>query len=183
MVLLAGLFLAIYATSTVGAPTGASSSSPSTPGGVLYAVFLGPRNVPGGIVPFAVFLLFPSGQFVPRWSRWLLVATLVWAVAISAATQLFGGLLLLGYPVFIGAVIGCMVYRYRRASTPVQRLQTKWVIASLIVSLLANQLFWIPTGFTSLGQTIYPPLADLVYRVVLLLVPITFFTAIQRYRL
>ncbi|MGZ3673658.1 MAG: hypothetical protein ACXVCO_05065 [Ktedonobacterales bacterium] len=186
MALLVGLFLIIYTTSNIGPPINplnGSTSSPSTFGALLYAILLGTQNAPGVAIPFAVFLLFPSGRFVPRWSRWLFVVSLVWAVAISAAPLFLDGILFLGYPVFIGAVIICMVYRYRRASTPVQRLQTKWVVAGLIVSLLANQAFWSLTSFTSLGQTIYPPLAYVGYQLVLLVVPVTFFIAIQRYRL
>jgi hypothetical protein len=76
-----------------------------------------------------------------------------------------------------------MISRYRRGSTPVQRQQTKWVIAGLVVSLVANQAFWFPSQFTSLGETVYPPLCYLAYQLVLLLVPVTFFIAIQRYRL
>ncbi len=90
---------------------------------------------------------------------------------------------MIGYPLFIVAIIVCMVYRYRRGSTPVQRQQTKWVIAGLVVSLVANQAFWFPTQFTALGATIYPLLCYLAYQLVLLLVPVTFFIAIQRYRL
>ncbi|HEX8035427.1 MAG TPA: hypothetical protein VF510_16340, partial [Ktedonobacterales bacterium] len=183
MALLVGLFLIIYTTSNIGPPANGPTSSPSGFGALLYAILLGAQNAPGVAIRFAVFLLFPSGRFVPRWSRWLFVVSLVWAVAISATPQLFGGILFFGYPVFIGAVIVCMIYRYRHASTPVQRLQTKWVVAGLIVSLLANQAFWSLTNFTSLGQTIYPPLAYVGYQLVLLVVPVTFFIAIQRYRL
>jgi hypothetical protein len=91
--------------------------------------------------------------------------------------------LFLGYPLFIGAIIVCIVYRYRRVSTPVQRQQTKWVIVGLVVSLLANQAFWGLALLTSLGQTLYPPFSYLAYQLVLLLVPVTFFVAIQRHRL
>lgn len=183
MALLVGLFLIIYTTSNIGPPSNGPTSSPSGFGGLLYAILLGAQNAPGVAIPFAVFLLFPSGRFVPRWSRWLFVVSLMWAIAISATPQLFGSLLFFGYPVFIGAVIVCMIYRYRRVSTPVQRLQTKWVVAGLIVSLLANQAFWGLTIFTSLGQTIYPPLVYVGYQLVLMVVPVTFFIAIQRYRL
>jgi hypothetical protein len=57
------------------------------------------------------------------------------------------------------------------------------VVAGLVITLIANQLFWIPTGFTPLGQTLYAPVAYLVYQLLLAFSPITFFIAIQRYRL
>ena len=49
------------------------------------------------------------------------------------------------------------MYRYRRVSTAIQRQQTKWAIAGLVAVLIANQLFWLPSGFTPLGQTLYMP--------------------------
>ena len=183
MVLLVSVFLVFYTTSNIGLPTNGSSTNPSTLSDMAFAVLVGQQNVPALVIPFAVFLLFPSGRFVPRWSRPLFVAAIIWAIALAATPTLFGGLLFLGYPLFIGAIIVCIVYRYRRVSTPVERQQTKWVIVGLVVSLLANQAFWSLALFTSLGQTLYPPFSYLAYQLVLLLVPITFFVAIQRHRL
>jgi hypothetical protein len=183
MVLLVSVFLVFYTTSNVGLPTNGSSTNPSTLSDVAFAVLIGQQNVPALVIPFAVFLLFPSGRFVPRWSRPLFVATIIWAIGLAVTRTLFGGLLFLGYPLFIGAIIVCIVYRYRRVSTPVQRQQTKWVIVGLVVSLLANQAFWGLALLTSLGQTLYPPFSYLAYQLVLLLVPVTFFVAIQRHRL
>jgi hypothetical protein len=74
------------------------------------------------------FLVFPSGKFVPRWSRWCgLAATFgVAAVTVPAiarvqpapdAAQTIGtGLILFG--------AGAQVYRYRRVSTLTERQQT-----------------------------------------------------------
>jgi hypothetical protein len=183
MALLVSVFLVIYATSNVGLPNGGLSANPSSVSAVAFAVLASQQNVPAAVIPFAVFLLFPSGRFLPRWSRALFVAATLWAVAIAVVPEVLGGFLFLGYPLVIGAIIVCMISRYRRVSTPVERQQTKWVVAGLVVSLLANQAFWFPSHFTSLGQTLYPPLCYLAYQLVLLLVPVTFFIAIQRYRL
>lgn len=77
------------------------------------------------------FLVFPSGRFVPRWSRWCMraaaagiaaasVPSIVRVQPFSSAVQAIGlGLLLLG--------AGSQVYRYRRVSVPAERQQTKWV--------------------------------------------------------
>jgi hypothetical protein len=77
------------------------------------------------------FLVFPSGRFVPRWSRWCLLAagagivvasvpSIVRIQPVSSAVQAIGlGLLVLG--------AGAQVYRYRRVSAPAERQQTKWV--------------------------------------------------------
>ncbi len=129
---------------------------------------------------YAVFMLFPSGRFVPRWSWALLLACVVWIAAITAEPTLV--VLFVGYPLFLGAAVACQVYRYRRISTPVQCLQTRWAVFGLITALLANQVFWIGSG-TPLGKTIFPPLAYLALYGSVLLIPVTFFIAVQRHRL
>ncbi|MGE5333385.1 MAG: hypothetical protein ACM3N4_01675 [Nitrososphaerota archaeon] len=183
MALLVSVFVVVYTTSNIGLPTNAPSVNPDSLSGVALAMLVSQQNVPAVIIPFAVFLLFPSGRFVPRWSRLLFGAAVAWAVGIAIVPQSLGGVLFLGYPLFIGVIIACMIYRYRCASTSVQRQQTKWVIAGLVVSLVVNQAFWIPSQFTPLGQTLYPPLSFLVYQLVLLAVPVVFLIAILRYRL
>lgn len=183
MALLVSVFLVIYTASNVGIPTNAPTTNTDSISGMLYAVLVSQQNVPSLVVPFAVFLLFPTGRFVPRWSRPLFIASIAWGFALAVLPNLFGGLLVLGYPLFLGSIIVCMVYRYRRGSTPVQRQQTKWVIVGLVASLIANQAFWFLSQFTPLGATIFPPFFYIVYQFVLLFVPVTFFIAIQRYRL
>ncbi len=182
MVLLVSLFLVVYITTNVGFPSAnnAPTSSPDTLLNLAGAVL---QNLSAVAIVFGVFLLFPNGQFVPRWSLALYIVTLAWAVAIGAEPTLFAGALFLGYPIFISATIVCILYRYRRASTPMQQMQTKWVVTGIVGTLVANQAFWLPTGFTPLGQTLYPPVAFLAYQLALLLLPVTFFIAIQRYRL
>jgi hypothetical protein len=86
-----------------------------------------------GLVTFGwFFLVFPSGRFVPRWSRWCLMAAAAAALVIvtpsivrvqpvSDSVQMIGvGLLLLA--------VGAQVYRYRQVSTLAERQQTKWVV-------------------------------------------------------
>jgi hypothetical protein len=97
----------------------------------LSVIFTAAAQVMGGWF----FLVFPSGKFVPRWSRWCVLAAavgvLVVAVSdiarvqpISNAVQPVGaGLLLLG--------AGAQVYRYRQVSTLTERQQTKWVVFGL----------------------------------------------------
>ena len=130
---------------------------------------------------YAVFMLFPSGRFVPTWSWALLIGCIVWMAAITAAPTV--GVLFLGYPVFLGAAVACQIYRFRKVSKPVQRQQTRWAVFGLVVALLANQAFWQTAGLTPLSRTIYPPLAYLALYGSVLLIPSAFFIAIQRYRL
>jgi hypothetical protein len=133
-------------------------------------------------VYYGFFLLFPTGRFVPRWT-WVLIP--LWVIAILILDT--GGdsveWLVVSYPLFYGAAIFFQIHRYRRVSTAIARQQTKWVAFGLVTTLVANQVFWLPSGLTPLGATLYEPLSYLVYILTKLLVPITFFIAIQRFRL
>ena len=180
MALLVSLFLVNYVISNIGITLNQPSSSPHSFAEMALAVA---QSLPAFFITFAVLLLFPNGRFAPRWSWMLLLAITLWSIVITAQPDLFGGALFLGSPIVVGSTISCIVYRYRRASTSAQRQQTKWVVVGLIITLVANQLFWIPTGFTPLGKTIYPAVVLLIYQLALLLVPVTFFVAVQRYRL
>jgi len=85
------------------------------------------------------FLIFPSGSFVPRWSRWCVLAAAAGVLVVTipaiarvqptpgAAQPISLGLLLLG--------AGAQVYRYRRVSTLAQRQQTKWVVFGLAAAM------------------------------------------------
>lgn len=161
---------------------GPSESFTSAPSGPLFSVVntIALATVTFAII-YAVFMLFPSGRFAPSWSWALLAACIVWFAAISAAPTLT--VLFLGYPLFLGAAVACQIYRFRAVSTPVQRQQTRWAVFGLVTALLANQAFWFTSGFTPLGKTIYPPIAYLVVYGSVLFIPVTFFIAIQRYRL
>jgi hypothetical protein len=89
-----------------------------------------------------VFLLFPTGQFVPRWTRWTLVVFLVvqvpytffphapFTLEINADTL---GYLVLTAEVALLAIV--QLYRYLRVSSPLQRQQTKWVVFGLAVPM------------------------------------------------
>ena len=48
--------------------------------------------------------------------------------------------------------------------------------------MFASMAFWLPP-FTPLGATIYTPFSHIVYTLCLIVMPLTFFIAIQRYRL
>jgi hypothetical protein len=91
-----------------------------------------------GQVAFGVFFyVFPSGRFVPRWTRWLALAVAL----LYVPTIFFRGssLDILGGPVFVGflvSLVAAQVYRYQWLSSPPQRQQTKWVVLGLAVALV-----------------------------------------------
>ena len=146
----------------------------------------------GGI---ATSFLFPDGQFVPRWTRWpagLLAAWYVAAVLFPTAPfnpeqiplqVIFMLLLTCG-----GAAIFSQVHRYRHVSTPAQRQQTKWILFGTSLAIpcfvIAEMLFFIPAlsqpGWPALTyQLILRP----VFRLLILVAPLSILISILRYRL
>jgi hypothetical protein len=104
-----------------------------------HPVFRFPVNLLNyiGQVSFGIFFyLFPDGRFVPRWTRWLGVASALLFVPDvffedSSLTALTDPLFFF----FIGSLVFAQVYRYRRVSSPAQRQQTKWVVFGFSVAL------------------------------------------------
>ncbi|NJN84938.1 MAG: hypothetical protein HC802_23385, partial [Caldilineaceae bacterium] len=92
------------------------------------------------IVPFImIFFLFPTGRFVPRWTRFVALALLVIsladpllrAVGRAAPSGQFSMIYL--FAVLGGLFVGlfAQIYRYRKVSTPTEQQQTKWVVFGL----------------------------------------------------
>ena len=107
----------------------------------LSVIVTGAAQVTGGWL----FLIFPSGSFVPRWSRWCALAATAGVAAVTvsaiarvqpapgAAQPISLGLLLLG--------AGAQVYRYRRVSSLTERQQTKWVVSGLAAAMACIIVF------------------------------------------
>jgi hypothetical protein len=134
------------------------------------------------------FFLFPSGRFVPRWTRWVAPCVILyWISSIFFASYqsfwsniVFGALLL--------CVVGAQIYRYRRVSTPRERQQTKWVvfgfsigIFGFLLVLILVQIFLSPVHRqSSVGTTL---VSGTFFYGFLLLIPISIAIAILRSRL
>jgi hypothetical protein len=88
----------------------------------------------GEVSAFILGYIFPSGHFVPRWTRWLAVALIpYWLVNVllPSSPPWSKPLVILNVGLFlgwIGSVVVAQTYRYRYVSGPVQRQQTKWVV-------------------------------------------------------
>jgi hypothetical protein len=142
-----------------------------------------------------VFLLFPTGQFVPSFTRWIAVVTLAVLVLSFLPNTPFTqnpSAIFFGYLVSLGIVATLalvQLYRYRRNSSPLQRQQTKWVVFGLAVPCAI-----IVGGY---GLAIIPALGDpsapagasyqLAFAAIqgctLLLIPLSFGFAMLRARL
>jgi hypothetical protein len=136
------------------------------------------------------FYLFPSGRFVPRWTRWL---ALCWVL--FSGTWLFTpfGPPTWPLPIFNvtvlvlwGSFLVAQLYRYARVSDATQRQQTKWVVFGVAVAVSGG----LATIFT-LGAAIdLPPkqvgprmLSLLLMDAFALLIPISIGIAVLRARL
>ncbi len=151
-----------------------------------FVIFLGALS----IVVF--FYLFPTGRFVPRWTRWLSVAAILyWGLKYfwppfpfnPYMNLVFSGI---GFLVFVGFMVVAQVYRYLRVSNAVQRQQTKLVVFGMSIGIggfIVLSLFFA-IFFPSASQS---PLAAILLNTIthllLLLIPISVAFAIHRSRL
>ena len=148
-------------------------------------------------VPTVVLMcIFPTGRFVPTWTRWLVVVsgtiTIMillrpdenWAAFSSPYTRIVGGVL--GAILVLG--IYAQVYRYRHASLLLEREQTKWVLVGLIiwmVYLAVSSVPWFIQQNRPTDQLVpwWVPFASVSWWLSLIIVPLSLSVAVLRYRL
>ena len=132
---------------------------------------------------FAAFLLFcflfPSGRFVPRWTRWVVLIYLLWLAGMISAVLGWVNWLIsdIGWNLYFIAtavalllfIVFAQVYRYRQVSDAVERQQSKWAMAGTPLAACG----WFPALF------LWGPDS----RVILLLIPLSLGIAILHYRL
>jgi hypothetical protein len=129
----------------------------------------------GGVSFSGVFYLFPSGRFVPSWSRWLLLGWVFYeGVERFSLSTVFARLPFLTTLLFIAllvSILAVQIYRYRRVSTPIECQQTKWVVFGITLAVLAligtTVLFALFPSFFQAGS-----LGFLLLYPVLLLAPL-----------
>jgi hypothetical protein len=138
-----------------------------------------------------VFLLFPSGQFVPPWMRWILVVFLAGLVptAFVAPSMPNTPVDQLTYFMSLGELATLAIvqlYRYRRVSSPLQRQQTKWVvfgIAVLVTGAVSGSVLELLFPVLTSPDSLYPLAINLVFTFLPLFIPFSFGFAMLRYRL
>jgi hypothetical protein len=144
-----------------------------------------------------VFLLFPSGQFVPRWTRWTLVVSLAVQVPVIFFPNAPFTLTILGdslgYFMLLGEtmiLVGVQLYRYRRVSSPMERQQTKWVVFGMalpitvyIGGVVLYLIFPALADYNSLYGAPYQLALNAISTCLILLIPLSFGFAILRSRL
>ena len=154
------------------------------------SVWFQPLSTIPWVTWFLSFYLFPDGHFSPRWARWFAYLMLA-GFGINAFVNRgntppawLAGILL---PCILAGLFS-QVYRYRYASGPIERQQTKWVALAIVVLV----------GFLTLGllsiyfpawTDIHSPFAigafayNLLSYPLSLAVPLTIGVAMLRYRL
>jgi len=136
------------------------------------------------------FYLFPSGRFVPRWTRWLAHC---WFIFVGLWTFTpFGPP---SWPPFLfnvsilllwGSFPIAQLYRYARVSDATQRQQTKWVVFGIAVAVAG-----VLTTIFTLGAAVdLPPeevgpkmLSMLLMDAFMLFIPLSIGVAVLRARL
>ncbi len=146
----------------------------------------------------ALLLLFPSGAFVPTWTRWVFALTIPWnvllifvpvynSVAISQQPGLFVAYTTL-WICFMGVGIYAQIYRYRRVAGLAERQQTRWVLYGFaiwfgIILLTAGPYFYLEGLPPDAPSPWWVPASELVWFLSLNILPICLTVAITRYRL
>jgi hypothetical protein len=145
----------------------------------------------GYIAWMLFFYLFPSGRFVPRWTRWL---ALLWGVAFfglwnftpfgppSWPPLLFAAAVLAVW----GSFLVAQLYRYARVSDATERQQTKWVVFGVAVAVIGT----LTTIFTVGAAVDLPPeevgakmMSVLLMDAFMLFIPLSIGIAVLRARL
>jgi len=140
-----------------------------------------------GISLSLFFYLFPSGRFVPSWTRWFMIG---WVIHEGITDflpfptfSLFSNVLFFA---LLASLIAVQVYRYRRVSTSIEHQQTRWVVFGCIVAIVGFLGVIIPgTFFPSFFQPGTPAyfIGATAIPFFLLCIPLSIGIAILRFHL
>jgi hypothetical protein len=145
----------------------------------------------GYITWMLFFYQFPSGHFVPRWTRWL---ALIWGVGFfglwnftpfgppSWPPLLFNAAVLMVW----GSFLVAQMYRYARVSDRTQRQQTKWVVFGVAVAMTGalTTIFTLGAAVDLSPQEVRPRMMSMLLMDAFgLLIPVSIGFAVLRSRL
>jgi hypothetical protein len=145
----------------------------------------------GYITWMLFFYLFPSGRFVPRWTRWLALIYGVFFFGLWTFTPfgpeswpppLFGAALLAVW----GSFPMAQIYRYARVSDRTERQQTKWVVFGVAVAVAGTMatVFTIGAAVDLPPQDVGPRMLSLLLMdASALMIPLSLGVAVLRSRL
>ncbi len=148
-------------------------------------------------VACSLLLVFPNGRFTPRWTRWLMVLSLLLTAALlltlntdewvrMTTTRARVGYVLFGVLTLLA--MGVQFYRYRRVYSPIERQQTKWVLIGIVATILLSGAFAVPY-YSLLNlqpgalRPWWEPIGSAGWWFAMMLIPLSLTIAILRYRL
>src|SRR5439155_9372176 len=141
---------------------------------------------------------FPTGRFTPRWTRFVylgvIASALVWVLAPASPFNLSRTYQL---PLLSFIIVECwwisgivaQVWRFIRIATPVERLQTKWILfgfavgTSLYIALLVDRVIVPIVSEPHFPSIVYDLFLVPLFLPILLVAPLTFTISIFRYLL
>ncbi len=144
----------------------------------------------GILTMITVFFLFPTGHFVPRWTKWVSILLVIPAIIdfiniLTVNNYLLDFILWIPFMV-IGAI--AQIHRYKRVSSPVERQQTKRVVLGAvacfaIIAILDLASIMLPSRLTYAQYVFFTLLVKAGSTLPVLILELSFVLAIYRYRL
>jgi hypothetical protein len=124
-----------------------------------------------GLASLLVYI-FPNGQFVPKWIRWVLIGVGVWAILYAIAlinpTFLPGSWIDLVWMIIIAIGLGLQSYRYQHTPSEKERQQIHRMGLVLLAGVAVYVMLWLvelflPSGFLmGAGGVWFTLIADLL---------------------
>ena len=144
----------------------------------------------GIVTMIIVFFLFPTGHFVPRWTKWFSILLVIPAIIdfiniLTVNNYLLDFILWIPFMV-VGAI--AQIHRYKRVSSPVERQQTKRVVLGAvacfgIIAILDLASILLPSHLTNAQFIFFTLLVKAGSTLPILILELSFVLAIYRYRL
>jgi hypothetical protein len=162
----------------------------------VFSVPVGILRILGDVLAMLFFYLFPSGRFVPHWTRWLAVVWLVQRIfnlftdSLPEPTLWMQLLVALVFLSLLVSFVFAQIYRYRRVSGLVERRQTKWIVFGVAAALVGIGVMLAPYFFiepTASSETTTISVLGLIQNTggdaFMLLIPLSIGIAVLRSRL
>jgi hypothetical protein len=137
-----------------------------------------------------VFLIFPTGHFSPRWTKWASLLLIFPAVVDFINLQTYRNTVVdfFLWAGFFVLVVFAQLYRFRRVSTASERQQTKRVmlgaVACFSIIILLDLALMVLTPRVTYAQYVFLTLfTKAATNVPILILEVSFVLAIYRYRL
>lgn len=193
MTALVSYFLLIYGISMAGP---LEHVSVILPGFLKYA-----QTIQGLLLAtplIALLMLFPSGKFFPRWTRWIVLLSIPWNIGLIIVAPfdaksiqqnpLIAAIVTILFIAFSLIGVYAQIYRYRRVSNPAERQQTRWVVYGFALWIAYMFVSTIPYMYlTSLPPSAptpwWGPASELGWWLSLNILPVCLTIAITRSRL